>query len=283
MHTIADRKLLMLRPDEIVMSTNRTRYIFNERELRQLADSISATGIIQPISVRRNFNGNYELISGERRLRAARMARLRRIPCILHRVDDITANLYSVSENLQRSNLNVFEEAECIHSLITRYNITKPEAAIRLGISQSTLCNKLRLLQLSPDLQERILQSNLTEHYARALLKLPINKRSEFLDIVINEGLTLKQTEVAIKKILDPTPIAIEEPQKESEPVRKISIGDVRIFSNSLTKLVNTLQSAGIDARSQKTETDKYIEYKIRIKKGSLSGTVSIKQEDAVS
>ncbi len=272
MHTIADRKLLMLRPDEIIPNPNRIRRSFSEHELRQLADSIATTGIVQPISIRRNYNGNYELISGERRLRAARIAGLRRIPCVLHRVDDITASFYSVVENLQRSNLNIFEEAESIHALISRYNITQTETAIRLGIAQSTLCNKLRLLQLSPNLQERILYAGLTERHARALLRLPINKRSEFLDVIIAEGLTLKQTEEAIKRILqpDPEPEEVPPPPKETEPKRKISIGDVRIFANSLSKLVDTMQSAGIDARSKKTETDKYIEYKVRISKGSL-------------
>ena len=145
MHTISDKKLLMLKPEELKASVNQPRKSFDEYELKLLADSISVSGIIQPLAVRKTDDGKYELIAGERRLRAAIMAGIRRIPCVLHKTDDSTAALYAVIENLQRSNLSFFEESEAIDRLITTYGMSQAEVAARLGIAQSTLSNKLRI------------------------------------------------------------------------------------------------------------------------------------------
>lgn len=264
MHTITDKKLLMLKPGEIVPSNYQSRKNFDEYELKLLADSISASGIIQPISVRKREDGRYELIAGERRLKAAVIAGLRRVPCVVHKTDNITAALYSITENLQRSNLTFFEEAQGIETLINSNGISQAEAAVRLGIAQSTLSNKLRLLKLDENLRQRIVASSLTERHARALLRLPYYTREEALDFIIAQGLTLKQTEDYIAEKLKPQ---VSEEKKNEKPVRKAAIGDVRLFSNSLTKLVDTLQSAGISAHTRKYETEKYIEYKVRIKK----------------
>ena len=262
---IADKKLIMLKPSDIKMSPNQPRKSFDEYELKLLADSIQANGIIQPLAVRKLSDGKYELIAGERRLRAAVMAGLRRVPCVIHKTDDETSALYSVIENLQRSNLTVFEESEGINRLITEYGMSQAEAAARLGIAQSTLSNKLRLLKLDSEIQARIVSARLTERHARALLRLPERLRGEALDRIIAEGLTLAQTEEYITSLLNPPE---EQPQTEpEEPVRKVVIGDLRLFSNSLSKLLTTLQNAGIKASSRKYETEKYIEYKVRIPK----------------
>lgn len=267
MYTLSDKKLIMLKPSEIKLSANQPRKSFDEYELKQLSDSIQASGIIQPLAVRKAPDGSYQLIAGERRLKAAIMAGLRRIPCILHKTDDETAALYSVIENLQRSNLTVFEEAQGINRLIAEYGMSQSEAAARLGIAQSTLSNKLRLLRLNDGIKERIISARLTERHARALLRLPEEMRDGALDRIIAEGMTLTQAEEYIFSLLNPE----KEPEskKPDEPVRKAAIGDVRLFSNSLSKLLSTLQNAGIDAHSRKYETDKYIEFKVRIKKNT--------------
>lgn len=267
MYTFSDKKLVMLKPSEITTSPDQPRKSFDEYELKRLSDSIQASGIIQPLIVRKTADGNYRLIAGERRLKAAVMAGLRRVPCVIHKTDDETAALYSILENLQRSNLTVFEEAEGINRLITEYGVSQAEAAARLGISQSSLSNKLRLLKLSDSIKERISSARLTERHARALLRLPEDRREEALDRIIAEGLTVSQSEEYIFTLLNPE----EKPQSkgQDEPVRKSAIGDVRLFSNSLSKLLSTLQSSGIDAKSRKYETDKYIEFKVRIKKNS--------------
>lgn len=268
MYTFSDKRLIMLKPSEITASPDQPRKSFDEYELKRLSDSIQASGIIQPLIVRKTENG-YRLIAGERRLKAAVMAGLRRVPCVVHKTDDETAALYSLLENLQRSNLTVFEEAEGINRLINEYGISQAEAAARLGVSQSGLSNKLRLLKLSDSVKERISSARLTERHARALLKLPENRHEEVLDRIIAEGLTVSQTEEYISSILNPE----EKPQTpvQDEPVRKSAIGDVRLFSNSLSKLLSTLQNSGIDAKSRKYETDKYIEFKVRIQKNSDS------------
>ena len=267
MYTLSDKKLIMLKPSEIKLSANQPRKSFDEYELKQLSDSIQASGIIQPLAVRKAPDGSYQLIAGERRLKAAVMAGLRRIPCILHKTDDETAALYSIIENLQRSNLTVFEEAQGINRLIAEYGMSQSEAAARLGIAQSTLSNKLRLLRLNDGIKERIISARLTERHARALLRLPEEMRDGALDRIIAEGMTLTQAEEYIFSLLNPE----KEPEskKPDEPVRKAAIGDVRLFSNSLSKLLSTLQNAGIDAHSRKYETDKYIEFKVRIKKNT--------------
>ena len=270
MHTFADKKLLMLKPDDIIPGDNQPRKIFDTYELQSLADSIAANGIIQPLTVRKIENGKYSLIAGERRLRAAKMAGLRRIPCVLHRTNDLTAALYSITENMQRSDLNCFEEAFAIQSLITDFRMTQAEVAVRLGMANSTVSNKLRLLKLSPEIQTRIISSGLTERHARALLRLPVEKREDTLDKIIAEGLNLAQSEALIENILNPDTktetIKASAPQK---PVRKAAIGDIKLFSNSLSKLLCTMQNAGITANSRKHETEKYIEYKVRIFKNS--------------
>lgn len=268
MYTLSDKKLIMLRPRDIKPSPARPRRCFDEYELKLLTDSIQASGIIEPLAVRRLQGGGYELITGERRLRAALKAGLRRVPCVVHKTNEETAALYSVIENLQRSRLSAFEEAEGINHLITEYGFSQSEAAAKLGIAQSTLSNKLRLLRLSDSIKESVISSGLSERHARALLRLPEERRQEALDRIIADELTPKQTEEYIFDLLNPEYEPCETPE---EPVRKAAIGDVRLFSNSLSKLITTLQNSGIEAVSKKYENDKYVEYKVRIPKSAPS------------
>ena len=265
MHTISHKKLLMLKPEELRVLKNQPRKVFDEYELSLLADSISVNGIIQPLSVRRAVDGKYEIIAGERRYRAALIVGLRRIPCILHNADRQTAAVYSIVENLQRSDLGLFEEAEALEKLTTVYGMSQSETAAKLGIAQSTLSNKLRILKLDEKIRERIEKARLTERHARALLKIEASRRYETLDYIIANGLTVSQTEEYIEALINP-----KIKKEEIEPTRKIAIGDVRLFYNSLSKLVDTLQNAGVDAKTRKFENDKYIEYKVRIKKEQI-------------
>ena len=265
MHTISHKKLLMLKPEELRVLKNQPRKVFDEYELSLLADSISVNGIIQPLSVRRAVDGKYEIIAGERRYRAALIVGLRRIPCILHNADRQTAAVYSIVENLQRSDLGLFEEAEALEKLTTVYGMSQSETAAKLGIAQSTLSNKLRILKLDEKIRERIEKARLTERHARALLKIEASRRYETLDYIIANGLTVSQTEEYIESLINP-----KIKKEEIEPTRKIAIGDVRISYNSLSKLVDTLQNAGVDAKARKFENDKYIEYKVRIKKEQM-------------
>ena len=258
MYTLWEKKLLMLKPDEIKPSKNQPRKNFDEYELKLLADSIKSSGIIQPLVVRKSIDGKYEIIAGERRFLAAKNVGLRRIPCVLHNTDEKTAAIYAIMENLQRQDLTFFEEAEAINRLIVHFGMSQLEIASRLGLAQSTLSNKLRLLRLNDDQRERIITARLTERHARALLRREGNDRENALNYIIANALNLKETEEYIENILNP-----KEEIPPEKPIRKYAISDVRIFYNSLSKLVTTLQSAGVNAKTRKYENDKYIEYQL--------------------
>ncbi len=273
MHTFADKKLLMLKPDDIITNPNQPRRHFDTYELQSLADSIAANGIIQPLTVRRAEGGKYLLIAGERRLRAAKMAGLRRVPCVLHRTSDLVAALYAITENMQRADLNCFEEALAIRTLITEFRLTQAEVAVQLGMANSTVSNKLRLLKLSPEIQARLISADLTERHARALLRLTSEQRDGALDKIIADGLNLSQTEELVENILNPVNPETEVREEVVKPIRKAAIGDIKLFSNSLSKLLCTMQNAGITANSRKRETENYVEYKVRIFKNTPQAT----------
>jgi len=280
MHTIAEKKLLMLRPCDIISSGNTPRQFFNADEMRLLADSISVNGIIHPLAVRKGSKGKYLLITGERRLRAAKMVGLRRIPCILHKADDETAQFYAMVENLQHSDLNMFEQARAINALIFERSQSQAEVSVRLGITQSSLALKLRLLRLDNLTQSRILEYRLTEEHARALLRMPESRRAQTADIIYSRNLNPKQSEEFISELLNPQKPCESKPEPEiSQPMqnKKASIGDMRLFANSLFKLTETLGSSGIEAGIKTTETAKYIEYRIRIEKNSIAATKQLK------
>ena len=262
MHSVPDKKVLMLRPEEIMLSPYNLRQSVDTYELDRLGESIAANGIIEPLCIKKDANGNYRLIAGARRLAAAKNVKLRRVPCILHNTDDISAILFSLTENMQRENLNFFEEADALEKILSLGNFSQSELSLRLGIAGSTLCNKLRLLRLDNALRSRIISASLSERHARALLQVPEEKREELLNKIIASNLNIKQTESEIESILNP-----KETKEKNSPVRKAAIGDIRLFANSLSKLIDTLNSAGIPACSKRQETSDYIEYKVRIPK----------------
>lgn len=278
MHT-GEKRLLMLRPSEIMIVPERRGRSFDEYDLKLLADSISSIGIIHPLTVMRSGKGPYELISGERRLRAARLAGLRRIPCILHKTDAASAAIYAVTENLQCRSLHFFEEAEALEKLTTLYGIPQSEISARLGIPQAALCNRLRLLRLDGRMRERIIKAELSEKQTLLLLRIPEERRDGALDKIISQSLTYRQSEQLINEILCPVytyPLP-EEPDEEpkDEPVRKAVIGDMRLFDNSLEKLLDTLRATGIEAGTQRRETDSFIEYRVRIKKDAAAAAAA--------
>lgn len=258
----SEKRLLNIKTDEIIQNANQPRKSFDEYELYKLSESIRHNGIIQPLTVRKTDNG-YILIAGERRLRAAKKAGLKKVPCIVYRVSGETAAAYSVIENLQRADLNVFEQAEGINRLITEFGISHADAAERLGIAQSTLSNKLRVLRLSEAERSRITAARLTERHARALIRITDEaERKNALDRIIAENMTAKECEDYIESVLNP-PVITAPP----EPVRKSGIADVRIFANSLNRLIDTMLAAGIKASRKRQENKDYIEFRIRIEK----------------
>ncbi len=263
---LKSKKVIMLRPEEILSNVLGARTIFDSYELAALGESIKANGIIQPLTVRKNSDKLYELIAGERRLRAAVAVGIKRVPCVLCEADPCQSALIALIENLQRCDLTFFEEAEAIEKAVSIFGIDRVSLCESLGIAQSTLSNKLRLLKLSPEIRKRILKAGLTERHARALICLDEEKRSEALDTIIARNLSIKETDAFIGSLLKIS----ENEAADSVPLRKRAVGDLRLFTNSLNKLVNSMQDLGIQAVSRKKESDTHIEYTIKISKASL-------------
>ncbi len=259
-------RLVSLPISQIRPSPFQPRVNFDEAELMGLADSIRKNGIIQPLSVRRLENGGYELIAGERRLRAARFAGLKEVPCIEQTADDRKAAVLCLIENLQRKDLTLFEEAEGIRALMNEWGLSQYETAVRLGKSQSAVANKLRLLRLNPDQRARIIAANLSERHARALLRLVEDKeRDDALNEIIARQLSVRETEEYIEALLAPPieQIAVEKPPA----IERHVVRDFRIYVNTLTKAVDTIRRSGLDARADKTENDAFIRYTVIIPK----------------
>ena len=259
---ISDIPIIKIRPNKA-----QPRKVFNEEDLNALSQSITENGILQPLTVRKVSATEYELIAGERRLRASVMAGLRKVPCIVIKCSEKESAVYALLENLQRSDLGMFEEARGVSRLIRRYGLTQQEAAVKLGKTQSTIANKLRLLRLTYEEQEWIENAGLSERHARALLKLgDEGARREALSKIISENLNVQQSENIINLMLNSSP-----KNDKKQGFSKAVIKDVRIFVNTINKAVDTMRLAGIDAKADKTDTDNFIEYTIRIPKKQIT------------
>lgn len=246
----------------ILPNPHQPRKNFNWDDLEGLAESIHHNGLLQPITVRRTEDDRYELISGERRLRACKMAGISAIPSIIIEINEEKSALLAVIENLQRENLHFFEEALAIERLIKGFGISQEELSRKLGKSQSALSNKLRILRLPDEIRYNVMIYGLTERHARALLRLPSTALMEqVIDTVVEQGLTVSATEQLICDILT------KNPEKEKKGKKVMVFKDVRIFINTLNHAVSTMRKSGINAKATKNETDDYIEYIVKINK----------------
>ena len=239
------------------------RRIFDAAELRELADSIKQYGVIQPLSVRRRADG-YELVAGERRLRASKLAGLSEVPCILLAVDEEQSGLIALVENLQRRDLDFIEEAEGLARLMRLYGLSQEQAASRVGKSQSAVANKLRLLRHSPAVLAVIRENGLSERHARALLRLPGDQqRLDALDVIIKREMNVARTEQYIESLLAEKPPA----QRKSMPGFRLK--DVRLFLNTIDHNLTLIRDAGIAAECGKQEDEHEIVLTIRIPKSA--------------
>lgn len=258
---ISEIPIIKIRPNKA-----QPRKQFNEDELSALSRSIAENGILQPLTVRKASSTEFELIAGERRLRAAILAGMKRVPCIIVKCSDKESAVYALLENLQRADLGIFEEARGISRLIRRYGLTQEQAAARLGKTQSTIANKLRLLKLSAEEQEWIENAGLSERHARALLRIENEeKRREALSKIISDNLNVSQSEELVGIYTHTTP-----KPNLGRGRSKAVIKDLRIFLNSINKAIDTMRLSGIDAQSVKTDTENFIEYTIRIPKSQV-------------
>lgn len=254
-----EKRVLIIPVEQISPNPHQPRTSFSDPDLRQLSDSIRQNGILQPLTVRQRGE-EFELIAGERRLRAAKIAGLRAVPCIVMDISERNSAILALVENIQRQDLSFFDEAAAIEKLISYYGMTQEDAAIKLGKAQSTIANKLRLLRLTPPEREIVMEHHLTERHARALLKLGSpEERLGILDRVVKHRLNVEKTERLIDEKLG------KAHERESFRQRKVLFRDVRLFTNTIQRAVETMQAAGIPAASQKMQFDDYIEYRVRI------------------
>lgn len=252
-------KVLEISVSVIKPNPSQPRKHFYSDELTKLAKSISQEGILQPLTVRIS-DGEYELVSGERRLRAAKIAGLKTVPCIIVNMTERNSALMALVENIQREDLSFFEEAGAIQSLISVYGMTQEDAAIRLGIAQSTVANKLRLLKIPGDEQQVIMDMGLSERHARALLRLKSKSdRVDVLERIHKYKLNVEMTEAYISKLLE------GRQKKESYKKRSPILKDVRLFVNTINKAIEVMRLSGVEANSKKTQTENEITYTITI------------------
>ena len=254
-----ERRVMELRTTEIRPNPWQPRKHFEEEGLRELAVSIADHGILQPLTVRRGRTG-WELIAGERRLRAAKLAGLETVPCIETEADDQKSALLALVENLQRQDLHFFEEAAAIADYLQQAGCTQEEAAMQLGRSSSALANKLRLLRLSDACKSILTEANLSERHARSLLRLEDEEeRLAALRHIQSKGLNVAQTEQYIDRRLE------EMQTKPPSSRRTFVMKDVRLFLNSLERGLRLMKEAGVEARTQRKDTEDEIQLTILI------------------
>lgn len=256
-----ERRVLWLRPAEIRPNPRQPRRLFDEEGLRELAASVRRHGILQPLTVRRR-DGGWELVAGERRLRAAKLAGLETVPCIEAAVDERESALLALVENLQRQDLHYFEEAAAIADYLRRSGATQEEAAAELGRSPSAVANKLRLLRLAPACQALLLEKGLTERHARALLRLEDGEeRLAAARHIAERHLNVAQTEQYIERRLQE--LQTQPPSRR----RTYIIKDVRLFLNSVDRGLRLMREAGVDATCSREDEGDDILLSIRISK----------------
>lgn len=250
--------------DNIYSNAYQPRKYFNETALEELAQSIKTYGIIQPITVRKSSENKYELVAGERRLKAAQIAGLKEVPTIIINITDKQSAAIALLENLQREDLNYMEEAEAYYNLIKQHGYTQEKLAEGIGKKQSTIANKLRLLKLSPKVVEILLNNNLTERHARALLKLnDENMQLEVIKVVVKKGLNVKKTEELVQDKLQE--IYDKENNIGGDGKKRIKgVFSPKIYINTIKQVFDKY---GIDAKYKSKDLDDKIEVTVLIPK----------------
>lgn len=244
---------------KIAPNPNQPRKVFNEENIIKLADSISQYGIIQPLTIRKIGDG-YELVAGERRLRAAKELGFSHVPCVVIDINESKSAEISIIENLLREDLNMFEQAEAIQALIDTYELTQEQIAAKLSNSQSFVANKLRLLRYNSQEREMFLRNGLTERHARALLRvLDADLRAKILDKVTNEHLNVSATESLVDGCLGI--------QNNENKVETRTYKSINSFYSAINRAIDTIKNSGIEIKSRRVEGDEFTELTILVPK----------------
>lgn len=258
-----DKKVMEIPIHDIVPNPYQPRKVFSQSALEELSKSIKVYGILQPITVRVKED-KYELIAGERRLRAAKLANIEFIPAIINNMSDESSAVLALLENLQREDLNFIEEAMGYENLIKEHDFTQQQLAEKLGKNQSTIANKLRILKLPNEIKIKLVENNLTERHARALLKLPNEDLiKEVLEKIIKGDLTVKKTEKLIKDILED----IESLQEYDKKQNIKSSMAIRIYLNTMKQAFDAIIGTGIEAKYKEVDKGDYMEVVVKIPK----------------
>ena len=258
-----NKEIMNIKVESIFPNTYQPRKFFNEEALNELSQSIIEHGIIQPITVRR-MGDKFELVAGERRWRAARMAELEFVPCNVIDITDTESAELALLENLQREDLNFIEESLGYENLIKEHNFTQQQLAEKLGKNQSTIANKLRILKLPDTVKQYLIENGLTERHARALLKLPNEElMMDIVQKVVKLELTVKKTE----KLINDT---IESLKAEEEPEKKQNIKcsmSMKLYVNTLKQAYDAIINTGVDAKYNEIDKGDYLEVVVKIPK----------------
>ncbi|NLB61981.1 MAG: ParB/RepB/Spo0J family partition protein [Clostridiales bacterium] len=263
----ATRALEDIDVEKIIPNPNQPRRIFDEEALEELANSIQQVGLIQPLTVRK-VDDFYELVAGERRLRAVKMLGYSTVTCVVqYDVDTEESALMALIENLQRENLHYMEEAKCYADLIENYSLTQEQLAIRLGKSQSGIANKLRLLKLAPDVSQALYEAGLSERHAREIFRLKDEEAQlEAVETIAEKGLSVKETERMISKTLDTT--GTEGVRRRPVIIRVMR--DYRFFMNTMNDAISHLRNAGLDVEVVQNERENGVDISIQINNSFL-------------
>jgi ParB family chromosome partitioning protein len=261
------KKITYIPLEKIRPNPYQPRRNFENGALEELCGSIKEYGVIQPINVRKTpGSGNqYELVAGERRLRASIMAGLKEIPAIIIDVNEDDLAILALIENLQREDLSYMEEAEGYQNLIRDHGLTQEELAQKIGKSQSTIANKIRLLKLPPMVKKMLADHHLTERHARALLKLHDEQMQlKILQKVCEKELNVKKTEDLVQKVLDKY---VDPSMYENGKRLTRSIKDIRIFVNTIRQAIDVMKKSGVNAKAAQIDRGEFVEFIVRIPK----------------
>ena len=254
--------------DRIRPNPYQPRKRFNHIAIEELALSIKEYGVLQPIAVKRMNDGYYELIAGERRVKAAKLAGLKNIPAIVMEILDEDSTIIALIENLQREDLNFFEEAEGYATLMNDYGLTQEQVAKKVGKNQSTIANKIRLLRLPKEIKEYIIQNGLSERHARALLKIPEKEiQMALVSRIAEKNLRVKDAEDLVERVLDKLSARKEDMPKEDINRNIRGAINYRIYVNTLKNAYRAIIQSGIQAEFSQRDSGEYIEVVVKIPK----------------
>lgn len=240
--------------DKIIPNSNQPRTVFDDEKIEELAVSIKHNGLLQPIIVRK-YEGNYQIIAGERRYRACKLAGIKEVPCLITKYDDQQVDTLAIIENIQREDLSVIEEAKAYQTLMQIYQYNQTELAEKVGKKQSTIANKLRLLKLSKPVQDALSTNRITERHGRAMLGLEDSKQEEVLQKVVNSSLTVKQTEQYIEK------------EKKPKKTNKSISQNVKIAVNTIKQATKMIEKTGITLEEKYEDREDEFIITIKVKK----------------